>query len=84
MSLWPFSRGTLKNTHVPPIIKALARARAVRKKKPNRQKSEGACQCLMPLYVFHDSEQKVEFEARIKPCSHQLNCMKFRVFEVFL
>ena len=29
----------------------------------------------VPIYVFHDSEQKFEFEARIKPCSHQPNCM---------
>ena len=48
-----------------------------RKKRPNREKSEGSCQCLLPIYVFDDSEQKVEFKVRIKPCSHQPNCMKF-------
>ena len=26
-----------------------------------------------PIYVFHDSEQKVEFKARMKPISH-FNC----------
>ena len=31
----------------------------------------------VPIYVFVDSEQKAEFKAKIKPCSHQLNCMKF-------
>ena len=45
-----------------------------RKKKPNLPKSERFCQW---LYVFDDSEQKVELKARIKPCSHQPNCMKF-------
>ena len=30
----------------------------------------------VPIYVFVDSEQKAEFKAKIKPCSHQLNCMK--------
>ena len=29
------------------------------------------------IYDFHDSERKVEFEARIKPCSHQPNCIQF-------
>ena len=27
----------------------------------------------VPIYVFVDSEQKAEFKAKIKPCSHQLN-----------
>ena len=31
----------------------------------------------VPIYVFHDLEQKVEFKVSIKPCSHQPNCMKF-------
>ena len=31
----------------------------------------------VPIYVFYDSEQKVEFKARITPCSHQPNCMLF-------
>ena len=31
----------------------------------------------VPIYVFVDSEQKAEFKAKIKPCSHQLNSMKF-------
>ena len=31
----------------------------------------------VPTYVFVDSEQKAEFKAKIKQCSHQLNCMKF-------
>ena len=31
----------------------------------------------VPIYVFVDSEQKAKFKAKIKPCSHQLNCMKF-------
>ena len=33
----------------------------------------------VPIYVFVDSEQKAEFKAKIKPCSHQLNCMKFKI-----
>ena len=56
-------------------IKALVKKE---EKKPNRPKSEGACLYMfLPIYVFHDSEQKVEFKARIKPCSHQPNCRKF-------
>ena len=31
----------------------------------------------VPIYIFVDAEQKAEFKAKIKPCSHQLNCMKF-------
>ena len=31
----------------------------------------------VPIYIFVDSEQKAEFKAKIKPCPHQLNCMKF-------
>ena len=31
----------------------------------------------LDIYVFDDSEPKAEFKAKIKPCSDQLNCMKF-------
>ena len=30
----------------------------------------------LSIYVFVDSKQKAEFKAKIKPCSHLLNCMK--------
>ena len=47
----------------------------------NRVRSEIVISQLLvvpvPTYVFVDSEQKAEFKAKIKPCSHQLNCMKF-------
>ena len=32
----------------------------------------------VPIYVFVDSEQKTELKAKIKPCSHQLNCLYSR------
>ena len=51
-------------------IKALASARGSEKRKNQKN-------CARPIYVFVDSEQKAEFKAKIKPCSHQLNCMKF-------
>ena len=53
--------------------------RAVKKRKKNRKKNRKKIQKILPvpIYVFVDSEQKVEFKARIKPCSHQPNCMKF-------
>ena len=56
---------------------------AVKKKEKNRKKirkkSEKKIEKIVPvpIYVFVDSEQKAEFKAKIKPCSHQLNCMKF-------
>ena len=60
------------------IIKALASAQGSekkkKKKKPNREKSERSCQC---LYMFLTTQQKAELKAKIKPCSHQPNCMKF-------
>ena len=37
----------------------------------------------MHIYVFDDSEQNAEFKAKIKPCSHQPNCMKFWSIERF-
>ena len=52
-------------------IKALASARGSEK----REKIQKIVP--VPIYVFVDSEQKAEFKAKIKPCSHQLNCMKF-------
>ena len=58
-------------------IKALASARGSEKKilKKSEKKSKKSCQCLS-IYVFVDSKQKAEFKAKIKPCSHLLNCMK--------
>ena len=59
-------------------IKALASARAVKKEKKSekiRKKIKNIVP--VPIYVFVDSEQKAEFKAKIKPCYHQLNCMKF-------
>ena len=38
----------------------------------------------VPIYVFVDSEQKAEFKAKIKPCSHQPNCMKFFIIVLFI
>ena len=53
-------------------IKALASAWGSEKKEKIRKKIVP-----VPIYVFVDSEQKAEFKAKIKPSSHQLNCMKF-------
>ena len=56
---------------------------AVKKRKKNRKKNPKKIRkkikkiVPVPIYVFVDSEQKAEFKAKIKPCSHQLNCMKF-------
>ena len=36
----------------------------------------------MPIYGFHDSEQKVEFEARIKPCSLFPSTKLYEIFIV--
>ena len=64
-------------------IKALASARGSEKRKKNRKKNLKKIRkkikkiVPVPIYVFVDSEQKAEFKAKIKPCSHQLNCMKF-------
>ena len=63
-------------------IKALASARGSEKRKKIEKKSEKNPTKIkkivpVPIYVFVDSEQKAEFKAKIKPCSHQLNCMKF-------
>ena len=57
------------------LIKALASARGSEK---IRKKSEKKIKKIvpMPIYVFVDSEQKAKFKAKIKPCSHQLNCIK--------
>ena len=60
------------------VIKALASAQGSEKKKKNRKKIKKIKKIVpVPIYVFVDSEQKAEFKAKIKPCSHQLNCMKF-------
>ena len=56
-------------------IKALASARGSEKKKKNPKKNQKKI-VPVPIYVFVDSEQKAEFKAKIKPCSHQQNCMK--------
>ena len=48
---------------------------AVKKRKKIRKKIKNIVP--VPIYVFVDSEQKAEFKAKIKPCSHQLNFMKF-------
>ena len=56
----------------PAAIKALASAQGSEKRKKIRKKIVP-----VPIYVFVDSEQKAEFKAKIKLCSHQLNCMKF-------
>ena len=56
-------------------IKALASARGSEKRKKIRKKNQKIVP--VPIYVFVDSEQKAEFKAKIKPCSHQLNCMTF-------
>ena len=61
-------------------IKALASARGSEKKKEKIEKNiRKKIKKIVPgpIYVFVDSEQKAEFKAKIKPCSHQLNCMKF-------
>ena len=48
-------------------------------KKKKRKKNPKKIQKILsvPIYVFDDSEQKAEFKAKIKPCSHQPNCIKF-------
>ena len=47
-------------------------------KRPGNEKRKKIKKIVpVPIYVFVDSEQKAEFKAKIKPCSHQLNCMKF-------
>ena len=46
-------------------------------KKKNKTRKKIKKIVPVPIYVFVDSEQKAEFKAKIKPCSHQLNCMKF-------
>ena len=68
-------------------IKALASARGSEKKKKKKEKKKKTKKnpkkirkkikkiVPVPLYVFVDSEQKAEFKAKIKPCSHQLNCI---------
>ena len=51
-----------------------------KKSKKNRKKIRKKIQkkiVPVPIYIFVDSEQKAEFKAKIKPCSYQLNCMKF-------
>ena len=59
-------------------IKALASARAVKKEKKLKKSEKKSKNFVpVPIYVFVESEQKAEFKAKIKPCSHQLNCMKF-------
>ena len=64
-------------------IKALASARGSEKRKKKSKKNLKKIRkkikkiVPVPIYVFVDSEQKAEFKAKIKPCSHQLNCMKF-------
>ena len=51
---------------------------AVKKEKnPKKIRKEIKKIVPVPIYVFVDSEQKAEFKAKIKPCSHQLNYMKF-------
>ena len=50
---------------------------AVKKKFEKKIRKKNQKILPVPIYVFVDSEQKVEFKARIKPCSHQPNCMKF-------
>ena len=54
-------------------IKALASARGSEKMKKKSKKNQKILP--VPIYVFHDSEQKVEFKARIKPCFHQPNLL---------
>ena len=46
------------------------------KKEEKNESPEIRRSLQVPIYVSHDSEQKVEFKARIKPCSHRPNCMK--------
>ena len=58
-------------------IKALASARGSEKKIEKKIRKKIKKNVPVPIYVFVDSEQKPEFKAKIKPCSHQLNCMKF-------
>ena len=53
----------------------MASARGSEKKKKKKAQSQKIRTILpVPIYVFDDSEQKAEFKAKIKPCSHQPNC----------
>ena len=71
------SREILRAT-VSIYIKALASARGSEKKEKKKKIRKKIIKIVpVPIYVFVDSEQKAEFKAKIKPCSHQLNCMKF-------
>ena len=60
-------------------IKALASALGSEKKKKKSKRNPKKIKKIVPvpIYVFVDSEQKADFKAKIKPCYHQLNCMKF-------
>ena len=50
---------------------------AVKKRRKKVQSRKIRRTLSVPIYVFDDSEQKVEFEVRIKPCSHLSNCLHF-------
>ena len=57
-------------------IKALASTRGSEKEKKSKKNLKKIRKKIkkivpVPIYVFVDSEQKAEFKAKIKPCSHQ-------------
>ena len=68
------------NLYTVVTIKALASSQGSEKKKKKKtiaKNPNNLASAYLPIYVFDDSEQKFEFKVRIKPCSHQPNCMKF-------
>ena len=55
------------------FIKALASAQGSEKKNNKKAQSRKIRRILpVPIYVFDDSEQKVELKVRIKPCSNEI------------
>ena len=55
----------------------MKKEKKIEKKSEKNPKKNQKNRASAYIYVFVDSEQKAEFKAKIKPCSHQLNCMKF-------
>ena len=72
-------QGFQKSTNIKALVSARGSEKKKKKLKKNPKKIRKKIKKIVPvpIYVFVDSEQKAEFKAKIKPCSHKLNCMKF-------